>query len=79
MLEWISLPHIYVALVQHAYKGKGGEEEKGKFALGPQFVSPKNYMCCHYYSFVFALEANSYGRSQPLVTYVYLMCSFSIN
>ena len=79
MLECISLPHIYVALVQHAYTGKGGEGQEGKFALGPQFVSPKNYMWHHYYSFVFALEANSYGCTQPLVTYVHLMCSFSVN
>ena len=45
ILEQISLLHIYVA---HAYKGKGGEGQKGKFALGPQFVSPKKAKINYY-------------------------------
>ena len=71
---------MYVALVQHAYEAKGGEVQKGKFALGPQFVSPQKTICDTVIThFVFTAEANSYNCSLPLLTYVYLMCSFSVN
>ena len=73
ILEWISLSHIYVALVQHAYEGREGGGGKGTFTLGPQFVSPPKAICNTIIThFVFAPEANSYTYSciLPLVTYV---------
>ena len=71
ILERISLPHIYVALVQHAYEGRGGKGEVCPWA--PNLWAPKNY---NYVSPLlpilhFAMETNYYGCSQPLVTYVY--------
>ena len=90
ILECVSLPHIYIlyiALVQHAYIGKGwgwGWGAKGEVYPGQsQFVSPKKlYVTPLLPVLYFALEAISYSCSLLIGTYVYcisFMCFFSVN
>ena len=81
ILECISFPHIYIALAQIRKRGGGAKEE-----VCPGFPNCEptktfvNLCVCNYTVLpilYLAVEANYYGCSQPLVTYVYCILAIS--